>query len=105
MKGEMFTCKTINITETKDLIDTRDVIVADIRDPGSYMQSHLPDAVHLTQDNLEEFKKNTGLDEMVIIYCYHGIDSKVAAQYFTDLGYTNVYSMDGGFSDYSKHKF
>ncbi|SVD25094.1 uncharacterized protein METZ01_LOCUS377948, partial [marine metagenome] len=56
MKGEMFTCKTINITETKDLIDTRDVIVADIRDPGSYMQSHLPDAVHLTQDNLEEFK-------------------------------------------------
>ena len=49
----MVTYKTINITEARDLIKTGKVILADIRDRESYMQSHIPDAVHLTEDNLE----------------------------------------------------
>ena len=53
MKNEMSTYRTLNITEAKDLIETGKVIVADIRDRESYMQSHIPDAVHLTQENLE----------------------------------------------------
>ena len=32
MKDEMSTCRTINITEAKDLIETGKVILADIRD-------------------------------------------------------------------------
>ena len=105
MKNEMSTYRTLNITEAKDLIETGKAIVADIRDRESYMQSHIPDAVHLTQENLEEFKKNTALDETVIIYCFHGNNSKGAAQFFTNMGYENVFSLDGGFSEYSKHKF
>ena len=101
----MVTYKTINITEARDLIRTGKVILADIRDRESYIQSHIPDAVHLTQENLEEFKKNTALDEKVIIYCFHGNNSKGAAQFFTNMGYENVFSLDGGFSEYSKHKF
>ena len=55
MENEMVTYKTINITEARDLIKTGKVILADIRDRESYMQSHIPDAVHLTEDNLKEF--------------------------------------------------
>ena len=105
MKNEVSTCRTINITEAKDLIETGKVIVADIRDRESFLQSHIPDAVHLTQDNLEEFKKNTAFDETVIIYCFHGNNSKGAAQFFTNMGYENIYSLDGGFSEYSKYNF
>ena len=97
--------KTINITDAKDLIKTGNVILADIRDGQSYTQAHIPDAIHLTDDNLDEFKKNTGLDQTIIIYCYHGNNSLGAAQYFDNMGYRNVYSLNGGFSEYLKHNF
>ena len=103
MDDKMDTTKTINLTDAKDLINTGNVILADIRDEQSYMQAHIPDAIHLTDDNLDEFKKNTGLDETIIIYCYHGINSLGAAQYFANMGYRNVFSLNGGFSEYSKH--
>ena len=105
MDDKMVPSKTINITDAKDLIKTGNVILADIRDGQSYMQAHIPDAIHLTDDNLDEFKKNTGPDELIIMYCYHGINSVGAAQYFANMGYRNVYTLDGGFSEYSKHKF
>jgi len=38
-------------------------------------------------------KKNIPL----IVYCYHGNSSKSAAHYFCENGFTQVYSMDGGF--------
>ena len=72
MKDAMDTYKTINVTDAIDLIKTGKVILADIRDRESYTKSHIPDAVHLTQDNLEEFKNNSGPDKIIILYCYHG---------------------------------
>ena len=62
MDDKMVPNNTINITDAKDLIKTGNVILADIRDEQSYMQAHIPDAIHLTDDNLDDFKKNTGLD-------------------------------------------
>lgn len=104
MDDKMDTTKTINLTDAKDLINTGNVILADIRDEQSYTQAHIPDAIHLTDDNLDEFKKNTGLDETIIIYCFHGNNSLGAAQYFSNMGYQNVFSLNGGFSEYSKHE-
>ena len=57
MDDKMVPNNTINITDAKDLIKTGNVILADIRDGQSYMQAHIPDAIHLTDDNLDEFKK------------------------------------------------
>jgi len=105
MDDKMVQNKTINIDDAKDLIKTGNVILADIRDGQSYTQAHIPDAIHLTDENLDEIKKNTTLDETIIIYCYHGINSLGAAQYFSNMGYRNVFSLNGGFSEYSKHNF
>ena len=52
MDDKMDTTKTINLTDAKDLINTGNVILADIRDEQSYMQAHIPDAINLTDDNL-----------------------------------------------------
>ena len=105
MENKIITHKTISITEAKDLIKMGKVILADIRDGQSYTQAHIPDAIHLTDENLDEFRKKTGQDETIIIYCYHGINSLGAAQAFVNMGYRNVYSLIGGFSEYSKHNF
>ena len=46
MNDKMIPKKTINITDAKDLIKTGNVILADIRDGQSYIQAHIPDAIH-----------------------------------------------------------
>ena len=96
--------KTINITDAKNMINAGYVVLLDIRDRYSYLQEHIPNAIHLTEDNIEELKKNTELDENIIIYCYHGNNSLGAAEYFSNMGYQNIYSLNGGFSQYKKQK-
>ena len=49
--------KTINITDAKNMINAGYVILLDIRDRDSYLQEHIPNAIHLTEDNIEELKK------------------------------------------------
>jgi rhodanese-related sulfurtransferase len=51
-KGDAY--KTINITDAKNIINA---VLLDIRDRDSYLQEHIPNAIHLTQDNIEDFKK------------------------------------------------
>jgi len=99
-KGDAY--KTINITDAKNIINAGNAVLLDIRDRDSYLQEHIPNAIHLTQDNIEDFKKNTELDEVIIIYCYHGNNSLGAAEYFSNMGYQNIYSLNGGFSEFKK---
>ena len=46
MDDKMDTTKAINLTDAKDLINTGNVILVDIRDGQSYIQAHIPDAIH-----------------------------------------------------------
>ena len=39
--------KRIHADEALQLIDTRDVILVDVRDPGSYRAAHLPGAINV----------------------------------------------------------
>lgn len=72
-------------------------ISMDIRDPQSFEIAHIDGAVHLTNDNLQQVVTETDTAQPIIIYCYHGISSQNAAQYFVGQGFEEVYSMDGGF--------
>lgn len=102
VKSEKATPKRISVLEVKKLLENGKVTVADIRDKESYLISNIPDSIHLSQDNLEKFLKNTNAEEPLLIYCYHGINSINAAEYFVNQGFKNVYSLDGGYSEYSK---
>ena len=95
--------KHISTLEAKKLVENVNVTIADIRDKKSYMRSNIPDSIHLTQDNLEEFLKNTDAEDPLLIYCYHDINSIGAAEYFVDRGFKKVYSLDGGYSAYSEN--
>ena len=62
MNKEPSICKTINIDDAKELIKNGNVTITDIRDKESFLQSHVPGAIHLTQDNIDEFKKYISLE-------------------------------------------
>ena len=92
----MQTFKHIDVAGTKAL-QQQGAKIFDIRDLGSYGNSHIEGAVHLSNENLQQVVTDTPVDSSVVIYCYHGISSQQAAQYFVSQGFVDVYSMDGGF--------
>ncbi len=71
--------------------------VLDIRDPQSYSVAHIPGSKHLTNENAQEIIESTPSTTPIVVCCYHGISSQQAAAFFSEKGFQEVYSLDGGF--------
>ncbi|MET1077180.1 MAG: thiosulfate sulfurtransferase GlpE [Pseudomonas sp.] len=72
-------------------------VVVDIRDPHSYAQGHIAGSHHLDNQSLHDFITQADLDQPLIVACYHGNSSQGAAAYLASQGFSQVYSLDGGF--------
>lgn len=75
----------------------RGAVVVDIRDPQSFALAHIAGAQHLDNYSLHDFIANADLDRPLIVACYHGNSSQGAAAYLVGQGFSEVYSLDGGF--------
>ena len=86
----------------KEMMDTQEVVILDVREQHEYDSGHIPGAVLLpvgtiTEDTAAAVIDN--LDTVVLVYCRSGNRSKTASQALADLGYTNVYEF-GGINDW-----
>lgn len=73
--------------------------LVDVREESEYARSHLPGARHLSKGLLERDAEATFPDPTaeIVLYCGGGYRSALAADNLQKMGYTNVWSMDGGF--------
>lgn len=71
--------------------------IVDIRDPQSFAMGHIPGATRLDNSNVAAFIANTAMDKPVMVVCYHGNSSQGAAQFLSEQGFSEVYSLNGGF--------
>jgi len=73
--------------------------LVDVREESEFAAGHLPDATHLgkgvIERDIEAKIPDTGAQ--IILYCGGGFRSALAADNLQKMGYTNVWSMDGGF--------
>jgi rhodanese-related sulfurtransferase len=71
----------------------------DVREESEWAAGHLPGARHLgkgiIERDIETVIPDTGAE--IILYCGGGYRSALAADNLRQMGYTNVYSMEGGF--------
>jgi thiosulfate sulfurtransferase len=89
--------KELDPHKAQEMVEEGSVNVIDIRDPGSYSAGHIPSAVSLNDTNVKEFIESTDKEKPLIVYCYHGSSSRGAAEYLSQNGFKEVYSMTGGF--------
>lgn len=87
----------ISINDAKQLIDDRDVTLLDIRDAASFAAGHIPDSINVNNDNVEAVLSHADKNKPLLVCCYHGNSSKGAADYFYAAGFTESYSIDGGY--------
>ena len=84
--------------EAKQMMDTDDVVILDVREQYEYDEKHILNAILLPVGSITEAtaadvipSKNT----VVLVYCRSGNRSKTASQALVDLGYTNIYEFGG----------
>ena len=88
--------KEITVEKAKELFGSG-AIAVDVRDPASYEAAHIAGALPLNDANIEKFVATTDKAKPVVVYCYHGHTSLGGAAYLMDQGFTEVYSLIGGF--------
>jgi len=71
--------------------------VVDVRDSQTFAASHITGALHLDNHSVQDFIRAADLDKPLVVVCYHGNSSQSAAAYLVSQGFTDVYSLDGGF--------
>ncbi|WP_040259806.1 MULTISPECIES: thiosulfate sulfurtransferase GlpE [Pseudomonas] len=72
-------------------------VVVDIRDPQTFANGHIAQSRHLDNHSLHDFITQADLDAPLVVVCYHGNSSQSAAAYLVSQGFSDVYSLDGGF--------
>ena len=90
----------ISVDEAKALIEKTEVTLADVRDAASFAAANIPKALHISNDSVDDFLATTDKEKPLIIYCYHGNSSQGVADYFSQQGFKEVYSLDGGFEEW-----
>ena len=80
------------------------LILVDVRTEREFLLSHVQDSRHLGKGVIERDieKYYQGLDEEIILYCGGGFRSALAADSLQKMGYTRVYSLEGGFRAWKK---
>ena len=88
----------ISQEEAKEMMDTQDVVILDVREQDEYDSGHIPGAVLLPVGTIDEETAAEVIpekDSTVLVYCRSGNRSKTASSALAELGYTNIYEFGG----------
>ena len=91
--------KEVTVSETRDrLKENSDARLVDVREDKEWDAAHATGALHLGKGIIERDIEATVPDKNteLILYCGGGYRSALAADVLQTMGYTNVYSMAGG---------
>lgn len=82
----------------KEMMDSQEVIILDVREQEEYDSGHIPGAVLLPVGTIDEDSAAQVIpdkDSTLLVYCRSGNRSKTASAALAALGYTNIYEFGG----------
>lgn len=92
--------KEIDIDELNALIANNDnMMLIDVREDSEWDAGNIPNAIHLSKGIIERDIEKVMPDKnaQIILYCGGGYRSALAADNIQKMGYTDVYSLIGGY--------
>jgi rhodanese-related sulfurtransferase len=97
--------KETNVEEVKIQLDRGDkFFLVDVREESEWNKGHITNAIYIGKGVIERDieKKIDNIDAEIILYCGGGFRSALAADNLQKMGYSNVSSMNGGYSGWIK---
>jgi sulfur-carrier protein adenylyltransferase/sulfurtransferase len=93
----------VDSTGVRPLLDS--AVLVDVREEDEWSEGHIPGAVHVPRGFLESRIEAVAPDhsQQVVVYCAGGSRSAFAAKTLEELGYENVVSLSGGYTDWKRN--
>jgi rhodanese-related sulfurtransferase len=91
--------RELTVDQVKSKLDRGErFYLIDVREENEWAKDHAAGAVHLGKGVIERDIEQRIPDRQaeIVLYCGGGFRSALAADNLQKMGYTNVYSMDGG---------
>jgi molybdopterin/thiamine biosynthesis adenylyltransferase/rhodanese-related sulfurtransferase len=98
--------KEVSVQDVREKLNPANgFTLLDVREGDEWEQGHLDQAIFLPRGFLEVKADKTLTDKKqpIVVYCAGGVRSALAAKTLQDLGYTQVYSMRGGFNEWKNN--
>ena len=92
--------KQVGVEEARDLMKKSGAVVVDVRESDEWRQGHIPEAIFIPRGFLELRVEEKIPDHKapVIVQCASGTRSLYASRTLREMGYENLYNMNGGFN-------
>ena len=99
--------REVTVDETRSKIERGQAKVIDVREESEWAAGHVQGAEYLGRGVLERDIEQRVPDKNaeLILYCGGGFRSTLAADNLQKMGYTNVYSMAGGWRGWKERGF
>jgi rhodanese-related sulfurtransferase len=91
--------REVTVAETQQrMSENKEVKLIDVREDNEWNEAHVAGAIHLGKGIIERDIEKTvpDKDAELILYCGGGYRSALATDSLQKMGYTNVWSMAGG---------
>lgn len=88
----------ISPKEAKQRFESEEQVnILDVRSEAEYEQGHIPGALLLPLDQLEDEIANCfpNKETRIYVYCRSGVRSKIAARLLDQMGYQQIYEFGG----------
>ncbi len=92
--------REVDTAEADELRQQPGAVVLDVREPDEYEQGAIPGALHIPRGTLETSVEGRvpDKDTSLVVHCASGVRSAFAAKTLSELGYTDVVTVAGGFN-------
>jgi len=98
----------VDAAQARELLESGEPpVLVDVRERDEWSEGHIPGAVHVPRGHLESRIEQAAPDrsQPVVLYCAGGSRSAFAAKTLEELGYENVSSLAGGFTDWKRNGY
>jgi rhodanese-related sulfurtransferase len=100
--------RELNVDQVKAKQDRGEkFLLIDVREESEWAKDHIAGATYLgkgiIERDIEQRCPNLGAE--IVLYCGGGFRSALVADNLQKMGFTNVFSMDGGIRDWREHKY
>ena len=93
-RDEIKECEASDLSE----LISKGAVLIDVRERHEFEAGHHVNAIHIGKGVIERDieKQEFNLKQKIVLYCGGGFRSAIAAKSLTDMGYTDVISLWGG---------
>jgi sulfur-carrier protein adenylyltransferase/sulfurtransferase len=95
----------VDVPRAREILDGPDrPLLVDVRELDEWTEGRIPGAVHIPRGFLESRIEQAAPDraQSILLYCAGGARSAFAAKSLGELGYENVTSLAGGYTDWKR---